>query len=176
MKLFLLSASLASDSLNSKLIASCQSYLQNKHELIIEKFSDFESPLYSIDIENKEGIPKNVERFASHLINADKIIFAVPEYNGSTPGAFKNMIDWVTRIRPVPFKNKQILIISASPSNYGGNRAFLHTRAPFESCGAFVYPRTFSLANAHNMIDKDGKIIDTKLEQNLHNLIEEFTS
>jgi NAD(P)H-dependent FMN reductase len=176
MKLFLLAASLTSDSLNKKLISICSSHLKDEHTVDLQNFSDFQAPLYSADLEIKEGIPKNAEKFAEHILNADKIIFSVPEYNGSTPGAFKNMIDWISRIRPIPFKHKHILIISASPSNYGGSRAFLHTRVPLEDCGAFVYPRTFALATAHNIIDNDGKMIDTKLEKILHNLLEEFIS
>ena len=174
MKLLLLAASISSNSLNKKLISLCNSHLRNKHDVTLVNFADFDTPLYSADIETKEGIPKNAKKLADHILGAEKIVFAVPEYNNSIPGAFKNIIDWISRMRPVPFKDKQILIVSASPSNYGGSRAFWHTRVPLEVCGAFVYPRTFSLAKAHNLIDKSGKMVDTKLEKNLHNLLEEF--
>lgn len=176
MKLFLLAASIKSNSLNKKLISICHSHLKNNHSVIVENFSNFEVPLYSEDLESKIGIPEKAKKFAYNILEADKIIFSVPEYNGSTPGAFKNMVDWISRIRPIPLKDKNILIISASPSNYGGSRAFLHTRVPLEVCGGFVYPRTFSLATAHNLIDNNGKMIDTKLERNLYNLLEEFIS
>lgn len=173
MKVFLLAASLRKDSLNQKLISICNKHF-SEHDVNLRQFSEFDVPLYNGDIEQNEGIPENATKFANYLKEADKIIFAVPEYNYSTPGTFKNLIDWTSRIRPMPFKDLEILIISASPSASGGHRGFLHTKVPLEGCGAFVYPGTFSLSNAHQAFKENGELIDKKLEKDLHKLLDEF--
>lgn len=173
MKVFLLAASLRKDSLNKKLISICKKHL-SEHEIAFKELSEFDVPLYNGDIEQNEGIPDNAKKFAHSLKEADKIILAVPEYNYSIPGVFKNLIDWTSRIRPMPFKDLEILIISASPAACGGNRSFWHTKVPLEGCGAFVYPGTFSLSNAHIAFKENGELIDKKLEKTLHTLLDEF--
>jgi NAD(P)H-dependent FMN reductase len=41
-------------------------------------------------------------------IESDAFIVASPEYNGSMPGMFKNLIDWTSHFRPQPFGGKHI--------------------------------------------------------------------
>jgi len=173
MKVFLLAASLMKDSLNKKLISICNNHL-SEHDAYFKELSEFDVPLYNGDIEENEGIPENAKKFANFLKEADKIIFSVPEYNFSIPGIFKNLIDWTSRIRPMPFKGLEILVISASPAACGGNRSFWHTKVPLEGCGAFVYPGTFSLSNAHTSFEENGELVDNKLEKILHKLLDEF--
>ena len=44
--------------------------------------------------------------WADAIRNADGIIIASPEYNWTIPGAFKNALDWVSRMKDQPFKGK----------------------------------------------------------------------
>jgi len=125
--------------------------------------SDFPAPLYDFDIEQSSGIPKGVTDFSERLKAADALIIASPEYNASMPGAVKNLIDWVSRIRPQPFNGKQALLLSASPSRAGGNRGLWSLRIPLEHLGTRVYPDMFSLAQAHKSFT-DGTISDPTLQ------------
>jgi len=79
------------------------------------------------------------------------------------PGHVKNTIDWVSRVRPQPFNEKNALLMSASPSMAGGNRALWSLRVPFEHLGTRVYPDMFSLAMAHKAFTPEGIIADEKL-------------
>lgn len=176
MKIFLLAASLRKQSSNKSLINICAEYLEQSHEVDLGDFSEFDVPLYDGDIEEKDGVPKNAQEFSKRMKEADKIIFSVPEYNFSIPGTFKNLIDWVSRVRPMPYKGLKILILSASPAACGGNRSYWHTRVPLEGCGAFVYPGTFSLAKTYEVLDSKGNIKDPKLKDQLHQLLDEFVS
>ena len=85
-------------------------------------------------------------------------MIASPEYNASMPGVLKNVIDWVSRFRPQPFNGRQGLLLSASPSMAGGNRGLWALRIPLEHLGARVYPDMFSLAQAHEAFDAEGRI------------------
>jgi chromate reductase, NAD(P)H dehydrogenase (quinone) len=175
MRIFLLAASLRKESSNKALISLCANYLGKNHEVDFAEFSEFDVPLYNGDIQEKDGIPQNAQNFSKRIKEADKVIFSVPEYNYSVPGAFKNLIDWASRIRPIPYKDLKILILTASTADCGGNRSYWHTKIPFEGCGAFVYPGTFSLAKTHKILDSKGELREEKLLQQLHSLLDEFT-
>ena len=97
-----------------------------------------------------------------------------PEYNGSMPDLLKNAIDWVSRFRPQPFNERQGLLMSASPSMVGGNRALLALRIPLEHLGARVYPSMFSLAMAHKAFTPEGKIADEQLAKRFEDNIVAF--
>ncbi len=176
MKIFLLSAALRKGSTNKKLINLCAEYLAKDHQIDLSQMHEFDVPLYNQDIETSEGVPENAKKFGQKIVQADKIIFSVPEYNYSIPGIFKNLIDWTSRIQPVPFKKANILLLSASPAMAGGNRGFWQTRIPLEGCGAFVYPSSFSLANSLQMFDDSGHLKDEKLLKQLHALLLDFLS
>ena len=90
------------------------------------------------------------------------------------PGLIKNAIDWVSRFRPQPFHEKQILLMSASPSMVGGNRGILALRLPLEHLGARVFPSMFSLAMAHKAFAANGGIGDTALSQRFEDNIASF--
>ena len=97
-----------------------------------------------------------------------------PEYNYSVPGTLKNLIDWTSRIRPQPFKGKNILVMSASPAMAGGSRGLWHLRVPLEGLGAFVYPEMFSLSIAYDAFDPQGNLKDKNLMSNIENSIRDF--
>jgi NAD(P)H-dependent FMN reductase len=76
----------------------------------------------------------------------------------------KNLIDWTSRFVPQPFKGKQAMLMSASPSMAGGNRGLWALRIPLEHLGTRVYPDMFSLAQAHQAFGEGGRIADAKLQ------------
>ena len=45
---------------------------------------------------------------------ADGVIIVSPEYNWSIPGGLKNAIDWASRLKDIPFKDKPVALQSAS--------------------------------------------------------------
>ena len=101
------------------------------------------------------GHPDGAAAFHRRLTASDAFIVASPEYNGSMPGGFKNLIDWTSRFRPQPFDGRHGLLMSASPSLVGGNRGLWALRVPFEHLGTRVYPDMFSLSMAHKAFAGD---------------------
>jgi NAD(P)H-dependent FMN reductase len=174
MQLFLMAASLRTESVNKKLTNICNKFLSVNHQVDYANMADFDAPLYNNDIQDKEGIPSSIMNFISRIKQAQKIIISSPEYNYSIPGTLKNIIDWVSRAQPMPWKNTDILLLSASPSLVGGNRGLWHARVPLEGCGAFVYPEMFSLSDAYNAFDSEGNLKDKNSQSRLEKLINEF--
>jgi NAD(P)H-dependent FMN reductase len=134
---------------------------------------DFECQSYNGDVEGKSGIEPGAGRFQQKLLANDALILAAPEYNGSMPGYLKNTIDWVSRFRPQPFNERQVLLMSASPSMGGGSHGLWSLRIPLEHLGARVYPDMFSLAVAHKAF-KDGNIQEPILAKRFEGTIAGF--
>lgn len=171
-----MAGSLRKDSVNKKLIALAAKMLKDlKIHAEIKDFGDYEHPHYHGDIEAEKGIPKGIQQFIHDINEFDGLIFAVPEYNFSMSGVFKNLFDWVSRAKPMPWKGKKVLLLSASPALPGGIRGLWHLRVPFEGCGSFVYPDMFALGNAYNAFDPNGNLIDKGLEERLKTLLSDFT-
>jgi NAD(P)H-dependent FMN reductase len=138
------------------------------------RITDFPVPIYDGDLEASEGSPAGAEAFRERLEATDAFILASPEYNASVPGSVKNLIDWISRMRPHPFHQRQVLIMSASPSMAGGNRGLWALRMPLEHLGARVYPDMFSLAAAHGAFDDDGKLLEDPLAKRLDDNVAGF--
>ena len=101
---------------------------------------DFDAPSYDSDDETANGFPPGVAEFRRRLQSCDAFVISSPEYNASTPGGLKNLIDWTSRFHPQPFNERYGLLLSASPSMVGGNRGLWALRVPFEHLGARIYP------------------------------------
>ncbi|MDO6388616.1 NAD(P)H-dependent oxidoreductase [Pontibacter sp. BT731] len=158
------SASLRSGSLNTKLAKLAVKVIE-KHGGTVD-FADmevFECPTFNQDLEVDNYHPEGAEAFRKRILANDAMIISSPEYNGSMPGNFKNIIDWTSRFRPQPFHQFHALLMSASPSMAGGNRGLWALRVPFEHLGTRVYPDMFSLATAHEAFDEDGSLKDKTL-------------
>jgi chromate reductase, NAD(P)H dehydrogenase (quinone) len=174
-RLLVFSASLRDASLNDRL-ASLAAQVATERGGVVERarLAEFDCPSYDQDLEAERSIPDGAERLRARLLDADAFLIVSPEYNASMPGAIKNVIDWVSRIRPQPFNGRQGLLMSASPSMAGGNRGLWALRIPLEHLGARVYPDMFSLAQAHQALGEDGRIANTTLQSRFERTIECF--
>ena len=160
------SASLRDDSLNSALARLAAVTIDaNDGEVDLASMRDFDTPSYDADAQAGNGFPPGAEEFRRRLEASDAIVVAAPEYNFSIPGVLKNAIDWVSRYSPQPFNERHGLLLSASPSMGGGNRGLWALRVPLEHLGARLYPDMFSLAQAHNAFDEEGRIADRQLQE-----------
>lgn len=176
LNVLIFAASLRADSLNRQLAALAASVARQAGATVdLASMREFDVPSYDGDIEQSDGIPKGAHELRRRLIACDAFIVASPEYNGSMPGVFKNLIDWTSRFRPQPFDGKQGLLMSASPSMNGGNRGLWALRMPLEHLGARVYPDMFSLAQAHKAIS-GGDIADAVLKARFDKNLQAFLS
>ena len=168
------SASLRAGSLNTTLAKLAASSIEKQGGTVdLAAMSAFDSPSYSQDAQ-AQGFPPGATELRRRLEANDGFVIASPEYNGSAPGLLKNVIDWVSRFRPQPFNDRHALLLSASPSMTGGNRGLWTLRVPLEHLGSRVYPDMFSLAQAHQAFDAQGKIANQQLADRLDQTIAGF--
>jgi chromate reductase len=168
MKLLAFAASLREHSLNRKLISLAADIARSERvEVDLVDFRDFEMPLYNGDLNERIGLPPGALEFKRRLEDADAVMIAAPEYNYSISGVLKNLIDWVSRARPMPWRGKSIYLMSTAPSPMGGIRGLWQTRIPLEGCGALVFPDMFALPHGSTAFDDAGKLRDSALAERL---------
>jgi chromate reductase, NAD(P)H dehydrogenase (quinone) len=129
-------------------------------------------PLYDGDLEEAQGIPPEVQALADQIAAADAVVIATPEYNKSFPGVLKNALDWVSRTKGGPFRDKPVAIISAADGRAGGDRSQFALRlalTPFR-------PRLLSgpevlVADSSHAFTPEGRLIDPRYQKALAELM-----
>ena len=174
MKLLTMAGALRQGSLNKQLLSLASKLLQGTGaELDPVDFRALAIPIYDGDVE-AIGLPPGALELAARVTAADGLVIASPEYNMSMPALLKNAIDWLSRAKPMPLRGKTALLLSASPSLVGGNRALWALRVPLEVLGVHVYPDMFSLATAHQAFKPDGELVDEALARFLRRVVDGF--
>jgi chromate reductase len=116
-------------------------------------------PAYDEDIESPA--PPAVAAFRTALVDADAVLIATPEYNGSIPGALKNALDWASRPAGASaLTAKPVAVIGASPSPFGAAWAQAELRKSLAIAGARVLEEGASLGKAASRLDADGRLAD----------------
>ena len=130
-------------------------------------------PLYDGDLEDAHGIPPEVQTLADQIAAADAVVIATPEYNKSFPGVLKNALDWVSRTKGSPFREKPVAVISAADGRAGGDRSQFALRlalTPFR-------PRLLTgpevlVADSSHAFTPEGRLIDARYQKALAELMQ----
>lgn len=120
-------------------------------------------PLYDGDLEDSDGIPREVSRLAEQIARADAVVISTPEYNKNLSGVLKNAIDWLSRVKPGPLIGKPVAIVSSAAGRAGGERAQFSLR----HCLVPLHPRILTgpevtIAGAGKAFGEDGRLVDPK--------------
>ncbi|WP_424961426.1 NADPH-dependent FMN reductase [Ekhidna sp.] len=118
-KIIALGASSSSKSINKTLAMHVASKVADASITIIN-LNDYLLPLYSVDAEEKFGIPEGAYQFSKVIESADGLVISLAEHNGTYTAVFKNLIDWLTRIDMKVWKGKPMLLMATSPGSRGG--------------------------------------------------------
>ena len=119
-------------------------------------------PHYNFDIQHSSGFPPDVMTWADAIRTADAIMIVSPEYNWSIPGTLKNAIDWVSRMKDQPFKDKPVAVQSAAGGLLGGARMQYHLRQSLISLDVLWFGRPEVIVNfaAKKFDEKTLELID----------------
>lgn len=161
----------SSKSINHQLLQHVVDTIDNK-ETNVELFrlTDFEIPMYSIDVETNDSIPKDVTRLNTKIKEADGLIISVAEHNGNITAFFKSTMDWLSRNNREFILDKKILLLSTSPGERGALSALEITTNMLSRMKANVA----STQNIGNFFEhfKEGKIEDATLNSNIEKFLE----
>lgn len=176
MRLLAFAASLRADSWNRRLIALAASAAGAGAEVELVEFHAFDVPLFDGDLLSALGIPAGAQEFARLISAADGMLVASPEYNFSLPGTLKNLIDWVSRARPVPLRGKTAMLLSASTGQVGGIRGLWQLRIPLEGLGMIVSPDMYTLPWADKAFADDGTLKEPERQTRLEGMVAGFVT
>ncbi len=99
---------------------------------------------------------------------ADAILFATPEYNGSVPGGLKNAIDWASRPRgEAALRNKTVAVVGASTGQFGAMWAQQDLKRILGITGARVVGTEIPVGRAQERFDNEGRLLDGELFEQL---------
>lgn len=172
MKILAFGASNSSQSINQRFAIWAGQEIE-ADQLEIIALQTFEMPIYGVDREQSEGIPKEALNFKAKVEEADGIIVSLTEHNGSYTAAFKNITDWVSRIEKGTWSNKPMLLLATSPGPRGGQTVLNTAVSAFPYQGAQV-SGSFSLPSFHKNFDDESGITDQLLKNDFQIQLENF--
>lgn len=119
-------------------------------------------PIYNIDLERESGFPSQAVEFVEEVERAEAIIISLAEHNGMYTAAFKNILDWASRINRNMWNNKSLLFLSTSTGKRGAVTVLNLAVEHFHRMGASKI-ESFSLPLYYSNFDSQEGIIDQEL-------------
>lgn len=169
-KLLAFGASNSSDSINKQLAKYASGLFKNVTVDLVD-LNDYEMPIYSKDREKKDGFPQLAHDFYKKIGDSDFVLISFAENNGNYTTAFKNILDWTSRINSKTFQEKPMLLLATSPGARGGGTVLdiAVKRMPFQGG---VVKGSFSLPSFQQNFDSErGTISNEELNTELLKII-----
>ena len=168
MDLLVISGSARHGSFNTRLARLVRELRPQDRVTVVNNLAEL--PFYDADVE-AIGIPPAVAALRGAVAAADAVVFVTPEYNGTVPGVLGNAVDWLSRPHGSSvLQGKRVLVLSASPSRFGGIRAAEHLRTVLERIGAVMLPGGLSVAAAHRHL---GEPVDPDVARQVAGVLEQ---
>ena len=164
-KIIAFGASSSKQSINKQLATYTANQFQNASVEILD-LNDYEMPIFSVDKEKENGIHPLADDFYAKIGSADFIVISFAEHNGNFSSAFKNILDWTSRINAKTFQEKPILLLATSPGARGGSSVLdiATKRFPFQGG---VVKGSFSLPSFNDNFDTEKGITNEDLKNQL---------
>ncbi|WP_022954782.1 NADPH-dependent FMN reductase [Leucothrix mucor] len=170
-KLFAYAASNSRNSINKQLVTHAASMLTG-YSTEIADLNDYELPLFSEDAEKELGQPESAMRFFNKIGEADALLISLAEHNGNYTVAYKNLLDWCSRINPKVYQGKPLVLLATSPGPRGGQSLLeiaANTVSFFDAnlCGTYSIPSFYEHF-------KDGSFITPQANEDLAEVVSEL--
>lgn len=159
-RLLALSGSLRRDSTNTVLLHTAAELAAEGVEVVIHPLGGL--PMFDEDLEVDAGFPETVEQLRAAVREADGLLLAAPEYNGSVSPPMKNAIDWLSRAPEPPTERIPTVLVSAAASPGGGSGSQEHLRVSLAKGDVDV------LDDALRIGGVDGHVVDGRLVTQEH--------
>lgn len=171
MNIIAFGASTSKQSINQKLATYVAGEIDG-HQVKILDLNDYDLPIYSIDRQEQDGFPAAAEAFLAEIQAADGIVVSLAEHNLNFSAAFKNLLDWLSRIDMKFLAGKKLLVLSTSPGGYGGGNVMEVGLKYFGVAGGEVVSN-YSLPSFHSNF-QEGVVINEEIDAILAEKIAAF--
>ncbi len=168
-KIIAFAGSSSKTSINKQLATYAASLFENASVEVLD-LNDYEMPIFSVDKEKENGIHHLAIEFYAKLGSADLIVLSLAEHNGAYSAAFKNVLDWTSRINAKTFQEKEMLLLATSPGARGGSSVLdiANKRFPFQGG---IIKGSFSLPTFYENFDVVNGIINPEYNKQLLGII-----
>lgn len=173
MKIVAFAGSPSKKSINKKLAAYAAGLFENAQVEVLD-LNDYEMPLFSVDKEAEIGQHPLAKDFLEKIAAADILVVSLAENNGNYSAAFKNTVDWCSRINPKIFQDKPMLLMATSPGARGGASVLEIAKNNFPRFTADI-KAVFSLPSFNDNFDvENGRISNEELNNQLNEIVKGF--
>ena len=173
MKIIAFAGSNSQQSINKKLVTYTASLFENAEVEVLD-LNDFQMPLFGVDIEKEIGQHPLAKAFLEKISTADILVVSLAENNGNYSAAFKNTVDWCSRINAKIFQEKPMLLMATSPGARGGASVLEIAKNNFPRFAADI-KAIFSLPSFNDNFDvESGKISNPELDKQLKEIVNNF--
>ncbi|MEM6804825.1 MAG: NAD(P)H-dependent oxidoreductase [Bacteroidota bacterium] len=113
-------------------------------------------PIMEERLRNLPNPPEGLVEFGQKLEEADALVFASPEYNGSFSGALKNTLDYFR----AEYSKKPIGIMTVAAGAMRGVNASHDLQKYVLALGGYPMPRKLMVGRIAKTFDENGKLLD----------------
>ena len=171
-KILAFGASSSKNSINKKLATFVAHSIEDATATVID-LNDFEMPIYSIDREKENGIPEKAQHFKNLIESHDAVVISLAEHNGTSTTAFKNILDWSSRLEGSLWAKKPMFLLSSSPGKRGGATVMGLAKTYLPFMGANIVAH-FSLPSFYQNFSEEKGIIEPDLSVEFKNQLKQF--
>lgn len=168
-KIIAFGASSSKNSINKQLATFTANQFKNTSVEILD-LNDYEMPIFSVDKQAENGIHPVAHDFYAKIGSADLIVISFAEHNGNFSSAFKNILDWTSRINAKTFQEKPMLLLATSPGARGGSSVLDIATKRFPFQGGIV-KGSFSLPSFNDNFDAEKGITNEELKNQLLEIV-----
>src|SRR5246127_367749 len=170
--------SLRPDSHNRSLLRAAADELPPGVELVVFEELKAVEPFDETDEDEAGGGMPGADAFIAAIRDADAVLFATPEYNGSIPGVLKNAVDWASRPTPAtsPLANKPVAVIGASTGMFGATWAQSELRKSLGLAGARVLAEEVAVPTVHEAFNENGRLARGGTRRRLREVLAQLVS
>lgn len=160
-RIIALGASNSKNSINKKFATWAAKEIKEVEVEVID-LNNYDLPIYNSDSEKEDGIPEVVRTLQAKLDTADGFVISLAEHNGNYTAAFKNLQDWLSRIKRNVWGDKPTFLMTAAPGKMGGKSVLNIAKSSFPYMGANVVA-DYSLNEFYKNFDNEKGISDGAL-------------
>ena len=171
-KILAFAGSNSSTSINYQLVKYTSGLIEN-HDVRLLDLSNYPFPMYSEDLEKKEGFSNSLIELKNEIQNADGIVLSLNEHNGGFSAYFKNVLDWLSRLEKKFFAETKVFLMSTSPGGRGAIGSLETANNVMPRFGAEIIS-TFSLPSFHANFNVDNGISESQLSDDYKKALETF--
>lgn len=168
MKVIAFGASYSKHSINRKFAAYAASLISDDIEVL--DLNNYSLPIFTVDLEAEIGHPPIINTFLADIERADLLVISLSEHNGSYQAAFKNLMDWTSRVKGKFFESKKIFLLSTSTGGRGGKSVLETALDRFPRHGAIIIGH-FSLPSFNDNFNEIDGIVEESLKLQFEELI-----